>query len=1060
MPDYNTSPSFPHEFLQLISDDAFLTEPEAIKRLLPLCQCYNKESDNILLLAQKYVHGIRKELDHNGMEGFIHEFGLNNKEGIAIMCIAEALLRIPDAHTANALIHDKFSGTHWDEHLGNGDSLFMNASVWSLMLTGHVLHMGKDHDDKPSNLLGRLISRAGEPVIRNALKKAMGLMGSQFVLANTIEQAINQGKSLRDQFYLFSFDMLGEGARTDQQAEQFYELYRHAIITTGQQADALAITPPAEYHLPKSSLFHRPSMSIKLSALHPRYQWLQKQQIMDELVPRIKSLLMLAMEHNIAVAIDAEEATRLDLSLEIYNALHSDTAFDGYDGIGFVLQAYQKRALPIIDFIEEISKRYKRRIPVRLVKGAYWDSEIKQAQTNGLKNYPVFTRKSHTDVSYLACASKLLDNQTAFYPQFATHNALSIAAIIETYGTKDMEFQRLYGMGESLHDQVVHRHPCRIYAPVGQHRELLPYLIRRLLENGANASFVNLVADKEIEPNILLRNPIIRAEDTGGRPHENIPLPKDLYGNQRLNSEGIDLGNRSEVKKLWKECQEENKQLYHAFSVINGVASGDVNTHHDVYSPFADKHEKNPIGSVYFANQQDVDTALTSATKAFHSWSQTSPEHRATILRKAADLFSDEESKTISLLQREGGKTIEDAISEVRETIDFCRYYAAECERLMSNPVTLPSPVGEINTLALDGKGVFTCISPWNFPLAIFIGQITAALASGNSVIAKPAAQTPLIAHFSVCILHKAGVPSDVLQLLIGQGSEIGPMLTASNLTTGVAFTGSTETAHHINRSLAKRDGAIATLIAETGGLNAMIVDSSALPEQAVDDIIISAFGSAGQRCSALRVLFVQNEIADTLLTLLQGAVAKLTVGSPLNWDTDIGPVIDNTSAQILRDHIKTIQEASGVKLVGKSSLTPAYEDHPCFVAPHIIEIADISLLEREVFGPVLHVIRFNGAQLDNVIDRINQTGYGLTFGMHSRLQQRIDYAHRKVQAGNHYANRSMTGAVVGVQPFGGMGLSGTGFKAGGPHYLLRFMHERTWTENSAAIGGDITLLS
>ena len=978
--------------ISTISQRAFMDEAEAMQHLLAQVSPLAALEKTIMAQAKQWTNDIRAKGAGHGVEAFLHAYSLNTEEGVALMCLAEALLRIPDTKTADALIRDTFEHRHWERYTGS-DSWLVNMSSWGLLLTGKVM----DVSDSPG-ILQRLIAKMGEPVIREALKKAMSLIGGQFVLGETMKEALAKSKTY--QGYRFSFDILGEGARELSQALGYVESYKQGIALIGKT-------------VPKNTpLFAAPGISVKLSALHPRYQLVKRERVMAELLPRLKSILLQAKEAGIAVSIDAEESSRLDMELMLFERILAEPEFTGWNGIGFVLQAYQKRAFYIIDWLAELARKHARVIPVRLVKGAYWDSEIKWAQMLGLPSYPVFTRKENTDVSYLACAQKLLTARKYFYPQFATHNARTVASIMALAAPDgSYEFQRLPGMGEALHDVLLAQAPSRIYAPVGAHKDLLAYLIRRLLENGANSSFVHVLMDGSKTPEEILADPIAAAK----KPRKNpIPLPEAIYGN-RKNSAGVDFGNAAMLQDV--------QQLKPAS-----------------LAPVADD------------TLQALDKYITAAARAFPAWTTIHVETRAAILEKAAELIEGNRAEFLSLLASEAGKTLPDAIAEIREAADFCRYYAQQARALFTTQ-NLTSPAGESNRLMLHPRGVFACLSPWNFPLAIFVGQVAAALATGNCVIAKPAEQTPRIARRAVELLLDAGIPKDVLQLAVGAGDTIGAALVADGRIDGVVFTGGTDTAKRINQTLANRKGAIVPLIAETGGQNCMVVDSSALLEQAVDDIILSAFGSAGQRCSALRVLFVQEDIADALLALLAGAMQELTLGDALDVATDIGPVIDAQAKDGLLAHIETMKKTA--KLVAEVKAPQGR-----FVAPHVFEINNIAQLQREVFGPVLHVVRFRNDELAQLPDVINSTGYGLTFGIHSRVEEHIALLSSRVRAGNIYVNRSMIGAVVGVQPFGGEGLSGTGPKAGGPHYLLRFVAERTLTVNISAIGGNIGLLA
>lgn len=988
-----------------ISAHAFEGEAEAVSRLLTHCTDYESHWSDIRAEADAMIMRLRECGMGVSVEAFLQEYGLSSKEGVAVMCLAEALLRIPDRDTADALIDATFDGARWEKHIGRSESLFVNASSWGLLLTGKLLQWG-DHQTGVSGTLKRLVQNSSEPAIREALKGAMKLIASQFVMGQTVESSLKKAVSFEKKGYCFSYDMLGEGARSMAQADAYMASYVHAIKSVGA-------TRKQEHQLTQA-----PGVSIKLTALHPRYKWAQKERVMAELLPRLKTLVSFAKEQQICVAIDAEESTRLDIELAVFAALFTDPDFSDFHGIGFVLQAYQKRALHVIDLLVRLCEDTGKTMPVRLVKGAYWDSEIKQAQIDGLPDYPVYTVKAHSDLSYMACAKKLLDQAQHFFPQFATHNALTIASIRAIAGSADYEFQRLYGMGEMLYSSIVGNVPCRIYAPIGEHKDLLAYLIRRLLENGANSSFVHLMMDESKPLDELLANPMIVARRNQGV--AGIAPPSALYAD-RKNSSGYDLGNRAQMQEL-----------------LTRIAV------------------KEPLATIADASEGQVQEAIAQAYQARKRWNDTAAEERAILLEKTADSLQAHEEEALTLCIQEGKKTIADAIAELREAIDFCRYYARQCRHYFATPLELQGPTGESNQLQLHGRGVFACISPWNFPLAIFTGQIAAALAAGNCVIAKPAEQTPNIAAFAVRLMYEAGIPEDVLHLLCGNGAAIGAALVADEHIAGIAFTGSTETAKSIQRSLADRAGAIVPFIAETGGQNCMLVDSSALLEQVVDDVVHSAFGSAGQRCSALRVLYVHRDIADELIVLLKGAMQELVVGDPSQLCTDIGPVIDAEAKQMLDAHIASMaQEANLIAKGAIKTNAPAAD----YVVPHAFEIQSISQLRKENFGPILHVIRYGSRELDDVIEAINATGFGLTFGIHSRIPAFAQSVAARIHAGNVYINRGMTGAVVGVQPFGGEGLSGTGPKAGGPYSLLRYASEKTTTINSAAIGGNVELL-
>jgi RHH-type proline utilization regulon transcriptional repressor/proline dehydrogenase/delta 1-pyrroline-5-carboxylate dehydrogenase len=982
-----------------------------------------------------------------GIDAFMHAYELSSREGVVLMCLAEALLRIPDAETANQLIRDKLREADFKQHLGESDSLFVNASTWALMLTGRVLKLDQGGTDL-GGILKRLVTRSGEPVIRQAVTQAMKILGRQFVMGRTIDEALERAQTTEARGYRYSYDMLGEAARTAADAKRYFEAYEKAIAAIGK---ASAGKGPIK----------GPGISIKLSALHPRYEFAQRQRVMTELVPRIVALGQAAKRFDIGFTIDAEEADRLDLSLDVIEAVSADPSLANWNGFGLAIQAYQKRCSALIDCLGDMARRHQRRLMVRLVKGAYWDSEIKNSQERGLAGYPVFTRKASTDVSYLACAKKLLADGEAFFPQFATHNAHSLSAIIEMAGGEaaardKLEFQRLHGMGEPLYEQVVPQDTmgiaARIYAPVGSHEDLLAYLVRRLLENGANTSFVNRIVDEKAPLDEIVADPIAKVRKLDQKPHPRIPLPVDIYQPERRNSQGIDLTDLDALAPLKSEIQSAAERNWRTAPIIGGYPTGGEGE--AVHNP-ADLRQT--VGRVVNATAKDVDTAISRAARAFPDWAATPARERAACLDRAADMLEAERGAVLALCIREAGKTVMDALAELREAVDFCRYYAARCREDFGKPTLMPGPTGERNQLALHGRGVFACISPWNFPLAIFMGQVTAALAAGNCVIAKPAEQTPLIAGLAVAILHRAGVPGDALHLLPGDGATVGAPLVADPRIAGVAFTGSTETARAINRVLAAKDGPIVPLIAETGGQNALIVDSSALPEQVVRDTVVSGFQSAGQRCSALRVLFVQQDIAPKLTEMLAGAMAELKIGDPAMLSTDVGPVIDKDAKTMLEAHAARMAREG--QLIHEAKLSADCQ-LGFFFAPRAYRIDSLQRLEREVFGPILHVIAFAGDRLDDVIEAINRTGYGLTLGIHSRIDSRAEHIVNRLRVGNAYVNRNMIGAVVGVQPFGGEGLSGTGPKAGGPHYLHRFATERTLSVDTTASGGNASLLS
>jgi len=1018
-------------------------EAAAVERILAAAELPAEMLDRIAERARGLVVEVRRQrLGKGGIDAFLHEYALSSKEGIVLMCLAEALLRIPDAETVDRLIRDKLANADWAQHLGQSDSLFVNASTWALMLTGRLVR-ADDAERDLGGVLRRLVARSGEPVIRQAVTAAMRILGRQFVMGRTISEALERARAPERQGYRHSYDMLGEAARTAADARRYFESYEAAIIALGAEVRGRDVADA-------------PGISVKLSALHPRYEEAQRERALRELGPALLTLAQHAKRQGIGFTVDAEESERLDLSLDLIERLALDPSLAGWSGFGLAVQAYQKRALALLDWLEALARRAGRRFMLRLVKGAYWDSEIKRSQERGLDGYPVFTRKVATDVSYLACARHLLHAQEAFYPQFATHNAHTLAAVLELAGARrDYEFQRLHGMGESLYEQIVGAdrldRPCRVYAPVGSHEDLLAYLVRRLLENGANTSFVNRIVDDKAPIEEIIADPVARLRRLQEKPHPRIPLPRDLYGLERRNSRGVDLSSRSELKKLASELDAAAAQGWTAAPLVGGAAL--AGSTREVRDP---SDRTRVVGTVAEATDAQVDRALTRAERAAPEWDATPAVERAAILERAAQLMEESLPDLVALIVREGGRIIPDAVSEVREAVDFCHYYAARSRAEFAAPKPLPGPTGERNSLELHGRGVFACISPWNFPLAIFTGQIAAALAAGNAAIAKPAEQTPLIGAAAVRLLHRAGVPGNVLHLLPGDG-KVGARLAADPRVAGIAFTGSTETARAINLSLAQRPGPLATLIAETGGQNALVVDSSALPEQVVQDVLTSAFDSAGQRCSALRLLCLQADIADRVVAMLQGAMAELSIGDPALISTDVGPVIDEDARAMLARHAERMGREA--RLLYQCTLPKGLESG-VFFAPRAFEIDRVGMLEREVFGPILHVVRWRRDRLDELLAAIDSTGYGLTLGIHSRIDETVSAVHRRLRVGNTYVNRNMIGAVVGVQPFGGERLSGTGPKAGGPHYLHRFAVERTLSVDTTAAGGNASLLS
>ena len=1004
-----------------------------------------KVHDAAAALAIDLIEGARAH-KASGIDAFLQQYGLDTEEGIALMCLAEALLRVPDAATADALIRDKLGSIDWSEHLGESGSTFVNAATFSLMLTGEVLDPPEAHQRGMGGALKRAMNRLGEPVVRTATAQAMKILGGQFVFGRTIDEALKRAAPERAQGITHSFDMLGEAAMTFADAEKYRQAYAGALDRLAREAGA--------------GVTGSPGISVKLSALYPKYTYFHADAARAAMVPVIRGLAMRARDANIHFTIDAEEAERLELSMDIIEELVADDDLfrrpDGtrWEGFGLAIQAYQKRGVAVCDWAGKLARRHGRRLFVRLVKGAYWDTEIKLAQVGGYADYPVFTRKVATDVSYLACAARLFEHADVLLPAFATHNAYTVAAIKQLSEGKSFEYQRLHGMGEEVYDALRRIEgnnptPVRIYAPVGGHKELLAYLVRRLLENGANTSFVNRMGDADIPAAALVGDPVAELAALAPRRNPAIPLPGAIFAPRR-NSAGIDLSDPAVLAPLQAQLRHLDSVHWRAEPTFPAPEPGEI-------APITMPHDlASVVGTRRDATAEEVEAAFTRAAAIQPGWDALGGEARALLLEEAADLFEAHSAEFLSLCQREAGKTLMDAVLELREAVDFLRYYAAEARRQFAQPTILPGPTGEENTLSLHGRGVFATISPWNFPLAIFIGMASAALAAGNAVVTKPAEQTPLIAALAVKLCHEAGIPPEAFQLLPGAGY-VGQLITADPRLAGVAFTGSTETAQTINRALASRDGPIATLIAETGGQNAMIVDSSALPEQVVRDVLGSAFQSAGQRCSALRVLYLQDDIADSMLEMIRGGFDALNIGDPADLATDVGPVIDPDAQARLERHVAR-SVASG-RAVTRLTLPPETAKG-CFVAPTIIELGSIRELSREHFGPVLHVVRFKASALAQVIDDINATGYGLTLGLHSRIAETRRFVQARVRVGNFYVNRNQIGAVVESQPFGGEGLSGTGPKAGGPHYLARFATERVMTIDTTAAGGNASLLA
>ncbi|QAV25080.1 trifunctional transcriptional regulator/proline dehydrogenase/L-glutamate gamma-semialdehyde dehydrogenase [Proteus hauseri] len=1030
----------PQSVLRSAITSAYRTpETQAVPMLLQQATLPENQAQATHKLAYSIAEKLRKQKNGIGrsglVQGLLQEFSLSSQEGVALMCLAEALLRIPDKATRDALIRDKISHGNWRSHVGQSQSMFVNAATWGLLFTGKLV--STHNEEKLSNSLNRILTKSGEPLVRKGVDMAMRLMGEQFVTGETISQALANARKLEEKGFSYSYDMLGEAALTEKDAQDYLVSYQQAIHAIGKASNGRGI-------------YEGPGISIKLSALHPRYSRAQYERVMSELYPRLLSLTLQAKQYDIGINIDAEEADRLEISLDLLEKLCFEPELAGWNGIGFVIQAYQKRCPLVIDYVIDLAQRSRRRLMVRLVKGAYWDSEIKRAQIDGLEDYPVYTRKVYTDVSYLACAKKLLSSPNFIYPQFATHNAHTLSAIYhlagQNYYPGQYEFQCLHGMGEPLYAQVVGKiaegklgRPCRIYAPVGTHETLLAYLVRRLLENGANTSFVNRIADTTISLDELVADPVkevnkmAQTEGHVGLSHPRIPLPDKLYGDERKNSQGLDMSNEHRLASLSSALLTSATEKMHCEPILGGEFSQPETSliSQSVLNP---ANHADIVGTVREATQAEADFALTIAQENGEIWFATPPAERAAFLIRAAQLMEQQMGPLMGILVREAGKTYNNAIAEVREAIDFLYYYAAQVEKDFDNNTHRP-------------LGPVVCISPWNFPLAIFSGQIAAALAAGNTVLAKPAEQTPLIAAKAIALFHQAGIPHAALQLLPGQGETIGAHLVADDRVRGVMFTGSTAVAHILQKTLAGRldsEGRPVPLIAETGGLNAMIVDSSALTEQVVTDVMASAYDSAGQRCSALRILCIQEEVADHTIEMLKGAMAQANIGDPSLLSTDIGPVIDKEAKIGIDRHIQAMRtEGRSVYQATHNSLPKHIENNSTFVQPTLIELDKVSSLKKEIFGPVLHVVRYASQDLPTLLNEINATGYGLTMGVHTRIDETIAYIATHAKVGNLYVNRNMVGAVVGVQPFGGEGLSGTGPKAGGPAYLYRLLSKR-----------------
>lgn len=997
---------------QKIRDFYRISEARAVDHVLPEAEVSMRARSRAWERARKMVLRIRRENSaHGGVDALLNEYSLSTAEGVVLMCLAEALLRVPDKETQDQLIRDKLSQGKWAPHLGNSESLFVNASAWGLMFTGNMVTYADQRKQEQLGLLKKTLGRLGEPVIRRAMNIAMKIMGKQFVMGETIEDAVKRAAEKETKGYVYSYDMLGEGARTSADAKRYYDSYAHAIKVIGKAAKGRG---------PKKS----PGISVKLSAIHPHFDFLKHETVVDEISEKLKALCLMAKEFDIGLTVDAEESERLEISLDIIERVFRDPELNGWDGFGMAVQSYQKRAIFVIEWLRELTQDVGKMMMVRLVKGAYWDTEIKHTQQMGVEDFPVFTRKPSTDVSFHACANRLLAYRDTIYPQFATHNAYTASVILELAGDdkENFEFQCLHGMGDTLYDQIVteDRIQCRVYAPVGEHEDLLAYLVRRLLENGANSSFVNAIVDDEKDVEELLGDPVEHTQRMNRRKHDHITMPINLYGSERDNSRGFDLydinllsNTKSNLEKWFANHMQSLELLPDKDKLVAVVNPAN----HDEI-----------VGYHHFDSKQEMTAKLDAASDAFKSWAQVPVEERAQVLRSTADILERHMDELIGICIKEAGKIAQDGLDEVREAVDFCRYYAARAEEL--DPDNRLAP-----------RGVILCISPWNFPLAIFLGQVAAAIVTGNTVIAKPAEQTSLIAKRALELMTAVGLPKDVVQLIVAKGPDVGETLLPDMRIQGVMFTGSTATGTLISQKLAERGVGQVPLIAETGGQNCMIVDSTALPEQVIDDIITSGFQSAGQRCSALRVLFVQEDIADDIIEMLTGALKDLTVGDPQWLETDIGPVIDQKALDSLNQHAETMANKKGAKLLYQCEIDKSLKG--TYFAPRLYEIDNINVLEREVFGPCVHIVRFSGKKIYEVVEQINGTGYGLTMGIHSRIEERAHELAKLSNAGNVYINRNMIGAIVGVQPFGGRGLSGTGPKAGGPNYLPRLMVEK-----------------
>ncbi|OEE61505.1 bifunctional proline dehydrogenase/L-glutamate gamma-semialdehyde dehydrogenase [Enterovibrio norvegicus FF-454] len=1023
VPSYLEQPS--KDLWPAISAHYCVDESTLLQSLIPLATPSAQERSEAEARATELIERVRADKKAVQMiDALLLEYSLDTREGILLMCLAEALMRVPDKKTADALIRDKLGVADWKAHLKGSDSLFVNASTWGLMLTGKVVNLDEREEGGPSKVINRFVNKMSEPVIRQAMHQAMKVMGHQFVLGRNINEALDNGKPLRQKGFSYSFDMLGEAALTTQDAQKYLNDYMQAIETVAQHLQVGGAPTP--------------SVSIKLSALHPRYEVANEDRVLSEMFDTVLGLLKRARELNVAITIDAEEADRLELSLKLFEKLFTHEDIKGWGQFGLVVQAYSKRALPVIVWLAALARENNTKIPMRLVKGAYWDSEIKLSQQNGLPGYPVYTRKEGTDVAYLACARFLLSQHVSglIFPQFASHNAQTVAAIHAMACHDDYEFQRLHGMGDALyaHAHAMFGQSVRIYAPVGSHKDLLPYLVRRLLENGANSSFVHRLVDARCPVSDLTSHPVDMLASRPTLHNPRIPMPNEIFGESRRNSKGVAIDIESEWQTFDASVQRFMATQWQAGPIINGERL--LGGEHNVVAPYDHRID---VGVIRWANAHDVDTALSVAADNTEAWRTLPTAERGKYLLLLADKLEENLGELVALCHREAGKTIHDSIDEVREAVDFLRYYPVQAELVISDLQTFTRFDGKTAILRREGRGVFTCISPWNFPLAIFIGQISAALVTGNTVVAKPAEQTSLIAFRTIELLLETGIPKGVIHLLPGSGAVVGSALTGDDRIAGVAFTGSTPTAQRINQTLASRHALPVPFIAETGGQNAMIVDSTALPEQVTRDVIRSAFASAGQRCSALRVLYVQQDVADRVIGLIKGAMAEMRVGLPYLHSTDVGPVIDELAQQKLQNHVNELFKTSN--FIAKAPMGSETRIGT-YIAPVAFEINSITQLTQEHFGPILHVVRYHADHLDRVIDDINHAGFGLTLGVHSRNENTYRHIESRAKVGNCYINRDQVGAVVGVQPFGGQGLSGTGPKAGGPHYLYRFTKE------------------